>query len=67
MGERVESIAKAQVWCGHRAYGGIPCVFCRQSDFQEQCRQALNGSQRGQGQGRLMAPSYPWDVRLYHL
>lgn len=33
--------AVAQVWCSHRGYSGIPCIFCRQSNFLEPCRQVL--------------------------
>lgn len=42
--ERVESTAAAQVWHGHRGYSGIPCIFCRQSNFLESCRQVLEES-----------------------
>lgn len=44
----------AQVWYSHRGYSGIPCIFCKQNDFLEPCRQVLEESQRGQGQRKLM-------------
>lgn len=50
------STEMAQVWCSHRGYSGIPYMFYRQRNFQERDRQALEGSQRGQSQGKLMAP-----------